>query len=585
MSETAKVVAPANVVAPVVAPATKRTEGWRSELDLQHWATANFHADLSGTIIALSEAHGPEQNAILIDIVEIYLTHMLLYEATSTLQGVLLEEPTEDRRYQAVGHAVSLLAGEAVEDFETSPLVAPERLDRAFWLSLQAIAASDVDMLVANIQSSFAGLGLQSRAVLRQMLPVLIEAATELDQLVYADAAIRLLEELPDIANSSTGHFLRGRAEERRGNESSALDAYFLASKGWDQYAARARLAVADMSLLNGGLGALLAAQSTMREGSEAWRGDRYELEVLKRMVRLYEATENDVEGLLTLGKMLARFPAAREVSGAREQAETLLAKVYRKGRDGDYPLSGWMDIHLMLLPFFREFPQFPSHAENFGDYVLELGSTDLAVKEYRRAIQLIESREDQPSAEATADMIRLTLKLADAQRHAGLAAEARVTLDLLGKPDRRPEREAYNALKARILSDLDDGPALLQTAVAAPTPNHFRKMGQALTADSKWRQSARIFLRLWDSYPQEFSLEDATHLLIAANRSKDKATIDRVARAFPQLTNSKGLIDLAESLNADAPDLLPLRADKAAERLRSLEEAFQSIKNTSNSP
>jgi tetratricopeptide (TPR) repeat protein len=572
-------------VVPIVTSQSTRVDGWQSDLDLQYWSTSTFHADLSQAIVALSEAHGAEQNAILLDIAEIYLTHMLLYEASTTLDGVVRKEAGQDQRYLAMRHAVSLLAGAAIEEFDASPLTLPERPDQAFWMSLQAIAASDLDMLSANIQSSFGGLGLQSRAVLRQILPVLIEAATELDQLTYADAALRLLEELPDIASSSAGYFLRGRAEERRGNVSSALEGYISAVKGWDQYAARARLAVADMSLRNGGLGALLTAQSILQEGAEAWRGDQYELEVLKRLVRLYEATDNDVKGLLTLGKMLTRFPADRDVRSTHDQTQELLTEVYRKGREGNYPLSDWMDVHLSLLPFFRNLPQFPAHTEEFGDYVLELGATDLAANEYRRAIQLIEGREGRPLLGMKADLVRLHLKLADAQRRAGLAVEARATLDLLGKPENHSEREAYNALKAWILSDLDDGPALLQTPVAAPTPNHLRKMGQALTADKNWEESAGVFLRLWDSYPQDFSLEDATHLLIAANRSKDGAAMEKVARAFPQLTDSKAIIDLAESLRTKTPDLLPLRAEKAADRLRSLEEAFQSIKNTSNFP
>lgn len=574
-----------NAVTPATVSSSLQTEGWRSDLDLQRWSTMTFHADLSASVVALSEAHGDEQTAVLLDMAEIYLTHMLLHEASTTVDGVVPMGLVQKRRHRALQHAASLLAGEAVEGFETSPLIAPTRPDHAFWISLQAIAVSNVTMLSANIRSSFSGLGFQSRAVLRQMLPVLIEAAAELDQLVYADAGLRLLEELPDIANSSTGYFLRGRVEEQRSNDSSALEAYMVAAKGWDQYAARARLAVADMSLRDGGLGALLAAQSILREGAEAWRGDYYELELLKRMVRIYEATHNDVEGLLTLGKMLTRFPADKGTQSTQDQAQSLLVEVYRKGREGSYPLSSWMDVHLSMLPFFRNLPRFPAHTEKFGDYALELGATDLAVKEYRRAIQIIESRVGQPAPEDNADTIRITLKLADAQRRAGLATEARETLDLLGRPTRQSEREAYNALKARILSDLNDGPALLQTAVATPTANHFREMGQALTAQNKWGESTSVFLRLWDRYPQEFSLEDATHLLIAANRSDDGATMDKVARAFPQLTDSRALIDLAESLNTEAPDLLPLRADKAADRLRSLEEAFKSIKNTSNTP
>lgn len=567
---------------PDITKAATRTTGWRSDLDLQHWETATFHADLSSAIIALSAAHGASKSAVMLDIAEIYLTHMLLYEARTTLIGLNPTTPEQTRRFHALSDATSLLSGQAVETFDTSALNAPARPDREFWRALQAIAVADAGMLSANIRSSFAGLGLQSRAALRQMLPVFIEAATELGEQAHAVAGLKLLAELPDLSNSPTGHFLRGRVEERRGNNSTALKSYFLAAEGWTEYAARARLAVADMSLLNGGSGALLAAQSVLHSGAEAWRGDQYELEVLKRMVRLYAGTQNDVEELLALGKLLTRFPASNEAITAQSQAKELLADLYGKGHAEQYPLSDWMAAHLKLLPFFGRLPEFSAHTETFADYILGLGATDLAAKEYRRAIYGLE---EQDGPDFTPDIMRLKLKLADTQRRSGLLLQARATLDELHLPKEGVDHDARNALMAKVLSEMNDGPALLQTKVKSPTPDHLRDMGKALSDAEHWSEATTHFLQLWNSHPYEFAFEDATRLLIAANRSNDAATIDKVARAFPQLTGSAALIELAESLNAGTAELLPLSAEKAAERLQSLDAAFQSIKDTSGSP
>ena len=88
----------------------------------------------------------------------------------------------------------------------------------------------------------------------------------------------------PELAGAESGTFLRARAAQKRGDAATALKIYLEAAEGWDQYAVRARLAVADMALADGGRGALLAAQSTLEGGSEAWRGGRYELEVLRRL-------------------------------------------------------------------------------------------------------------------------------------------------------------------------------------------------------------------------------------------------------------------------------------------------------------
>jgi hypothetical protein len=109
--------------------------------------------------------------------------------------------------------------------------------------------------------------------------------------------------------------------------------------------------------------------------------------------------------------------------------------------------------------------------------------------------------------------------------------------------------------------------------------------LAKALTQEQNWPRSTAVYLRLWEGYPSEFSLQDATHLLISAHRAQDSTTIARVARAFPQLTESKSLIDMAESFENPGPALLPLRADKAADRLQSLDDAFRSIQNTRQDP
>lgn len=559
-----------------------RAQDWQRDLDLQHWGSATFHADLSSAIIALSAAHGATKCAVMLDIAELYLTHMLLYEARTTLEGITPVTPDQARRLRVLKNATSLLSGQAVEDFTGSALNATNRPDRAFWAALQAIAHADAGMLSANIRGSFSGLGLQSRAALRQMLPVFIEAATELGEQAHAAAGLKLLAELPDLADSSTGQFLRGRVEERRGNNASALKAYFLAAEGWDEYAARARLAVADMSLRDGGSGALLSAQSILQDGAEAWRGDRYELEILKRMARLYAGTGDKTEELLALGRLLKRFPTSSEAKGGQEQAKQLLNDLYQEGRSGSYPLSEWMSAHLRLLPFFGAFPEFPAHTEALADYVLGLGATDLAAKEYLRAIHEYSTRDSQTHK---SDVTRLTLKLADAQRQAGLLPQARATLEAMKLETVDPQHDAHATLAAKVLSELNDGPALMQTTLTAPTPDHLRDLGMALSDAEEWGEATATFLQLWKDHPYEFAFEDATRLLIAANRSNNSAAISKVARAFPQLTSSAALIDLAKSLNATPQSLMPLSAEKVADRLQSLDDAFQTIKNTSVSP
>jgi len=181
--------------------------------------------------------------------------------------------------------------------------------------------------------------------------------------------------------------------------------------------------------------------------------------------------------------------------------------------------------------------------------------------------------------------LFRLQMKLAKSQLHAGLTAEARVTLDLIGPPVGSKETQDLASLRAKMLAEIGDKPAFLEASVPTPSAEYLRNLGLVLSEEGKWASSTDVFQQLWERFPKEFSVNDATHLLIAANRTDQSIAIDRVLRAFPSLTESKPLIKLAKSIDAEAPQLMPLRADTAQQRLDTLKNAFESIKNSGISP
>ena len=552
---------------------------------LQRWDPDTFHADYTAIVETLSASHGGEQTAVLLNAAELYLSHMLLFEASSILEEVTPEAPELRERHAQLRDAARLLQGMAIEDSSASALMAQDRPDAAFWRSLQGIASADFALLEASILDGFTGLGMQSRAVLRTMLPVFVEAAIEMGHRVHADAGLRLMAELPDLATAPVTLYLRAKAEERRGNESTALEGYFKAAEGWDQYAVRARLAIADMSMRNGGRGALLAAKSVLSEGAEAWRGGRYELEVLKRLARVSEAVDDDVGALLTLGRLLSRFPNEAEAAVARGSARRLLAEFYEQGSMRAYPIAGWMDAHLELLSFYRSEPAFAAHTEAFADYLLQLGATDLAMQEYRRALRLIRETGEPEAAQVKQQVFRLNLKIAEAQLRAGLAADARITLDVMSPGMGAAAKEAHAALRGRVLAEVGDHPALIAVTVKRPTPDHLRAVGRALMEKARWDQASDVLQQFWAEFPEAFNIDDATALLIASRRADDPETRARVVRSFPSLTPSQPLIELAQSLDAPREPVLPLKEGEAMQRLENLRKAFESINKTTSNP
>lgn len=551
-------------------------------MDLRTWPTNRFHAAFVQQVITLSSAHGPEKSSVVLDFAELYLTQMMLYEAASVLKDVRPKNFAQEIRHKALRQAAGLLAGTPVESIEDSPLMDPTRPDRAFWLSLHAISASDAALLADNLANGFIGLSHQPKPVLRVVLPLFIEAAVALKQEALASQAVRLIDELPDLTQSPAGYFLRGKVAELQGNAKTALDAYFEASNGWDRFAARARLALADMALRDKGRGALLAARDVLSQGADSWRGDNYELAILEKLAAVHVKLGEAKPGLVTYGKIAVRFPVSEASEEARTKASELLTRVYDDGASGEIPLAAWMDIHLKILPLFKEHKDFPIYVEQLADRALMLGASSLAATEFQRALRLLGHNQvlfDPPLYQQQQN--RLLLKMAGAQRKMGELAEARDTLDRIEAIEDADFREELFALKAAVLAELGDQDRFLRTYVPKPDAAQLRNVARALASRHDWANSIQFYNQLQAEFPSAFSAEDATYLLIAARRSGDRKTETRVVAAFPGLTTSSEWIAMAKGFQETPAELLPLRQDAAQSRLESLDRALKRIENS----
>jgi len=571
---------PAEGVGLMVRPAPGR--GAAEAMALGRWPQARFHDDLVGRIQALSTAHGPERPGVFLDMAELFLAQMMLPEARSVLEGVTPEIPHDKLRWRAMSGAVRLLAGEAAADLSESPLSDPARQDRALWLVLQAIATGDAQMLRDNLDGVAAALALQPKALRRSVLPSVTEAAVEAGAGAVVPDLLAMVEGLPDLSDASVGYFLRGRAAALSGQASSALEAYFEASKGWDRYAARARLALADMALENGGRGALLAAQDVLEHGVDAWRGDQYELELLKMLATVYSQSGDGIGSLLLLGQLMSRFPGTPEAEWAAAQAAEDMARVYRGGAEGKIPLARWLSVHLQLVPLFRYFPEFSTYTEVLADRALEIGGTDLAAVEYRRALALLEELDGFTGQPVPVErMVGLRLKLAQALARGGLLAEALTELDRVEALEDPGLKLRLGRLRSQVLADMGNSDEVLRIRVAAPDARNLRDVALALWREGDWIEAMLFYRRLWSGFPEQFTARDASYLLLAARKAGNEGVAEEVAAAFPELTSSESWIEIAQSLMEVPAPIAPLSEGGAASRLESLERALGKISDT----
>lgn len=574
-----------SVVQPAPAPAPERIEAPRTgvqqlfDLDLRAWPEERFYENLTAQVDALSKAHGIETTTVLLDTAEIYLGQMMTYEAGSVLEAIEPANPLQERRYNALLHAQMLLEGQAVEDFENSPLSQSTRPDRAFWAALQGVATGDPQMLTANLEPGLLGLMYQTRPVARTILPLMTEAMIESGADAMARQSLRLLDDFPELTDTSVGMFLRGRAAEKLGNESTALTSYFKAAKGWDRYAARARLALSDMALEDGGRGAILAAKDVLEFGADAWKGDYLEVQTLEALAEVYQANRDSVEALKVHGRIMLRFPGSDAAKESEALASVALDEVYNRGVAGELSLADWLTTHYRLVPAFRYYEAFPDYVERMGDHLLGIGGTALAAQEYQRALDL---RRDlaiyYPGKKDEAREFDLRYKMATAYETGGQLQMAKSLLMSLQIPEDQMKRDAVNLLRADVFAQLGEKDALLKTHVKMPTEGNLRDVARALWENEEWPEAITFFKRLKAEHPGLFTVEDATYLLIAAHRSGDQDTAEDVVKSFPGLTDSVGWQQLAESIIQQPADVFPLTLNGAEERMNSLQMSLESL-------
>lgn len=549
------------------------------DLDLRRWPEERFYENLTGLINEMSLRYGSEATAILLDTAELFLGQMMLAEAESVLEGLEDLPPEQQRRHLALNQARMLLNGESIDEFDESPLTAENRPDRSFWLVLQAIASADGRMLNENLGAGVVGLMHQTRPVARSILPLIIEAMIETEKLELADRSIQLLDSFPDLSEGPLGHYLRGRSAEKRGNQSTALQHYFEGVKGFDRYAVRSRIAIADLAIADGGRGALMAAEDVLEDGLDAWRGDQFEIATLEKLNEVYVAADERVEGLILLSKILMRYPGTPAAERALVQSHEALRAVYEDGFEGRIPLSQWLSVHLRLVPAFRYHPEYAQLVEELGDHLLALGGTSMAAQEYERAIEFrTDLRRITHTNAPDVDLTPTRLKLAKAYTAGGQYAEAIQALAEIDDPSAPAVRNEVNAMRARIAAQLGDTDGLLRTHVMSPSVDNLRSVSRALWQKKEWASANEFYNRLWAEYPGLFDLSDATYLLIAAHKVGDQNTASRVVGAFPGLTESEDWVRLAESFLTAPPDVSNLTLDAANGRLNRLTSTLSNI-------
>ncbi len=442
---------------------------------------------------AVAKADPRHREAARVDLAEFYLAHRFAAEALGLARLMVEDRPAieAEGRFRGLrGLARSLLGrhGEAVDDLAHRSLTG--NADAATWLA----AARFAEARTPISQQTFAG----ALRTLKGYPPALAVPA----RLAFAEAALAsglaedaatLLAELhvtgvPEDERARLD-FLQGQLEANTGQVDQALRRWGRLANSADRHAAtRATLARTEFMLESGALSPAeaIAALEPLRF---AWRGDRLEYDILRRLAALRDKEGDTAAALTTLGEAKSLFPALAAADDAEAEMAAMFERLFRAGNeDALSPLRAvaLFNAHDDLLPAG------PNGDRIVGDLVDRLVAVDL-LDEAATMLQdrLVPGATPAARAEIGAEIARLRL-LDDRP------AEALAILDRTRAADPGADLAIRRArLRAEALAATGDGAGALDLLADDASIAAERLRVTVYRRDEDWRSAADSLNRI----------------------------------------------------------------------------------------
>ncbi len=116
-------------------------------------------------------------------------------------------------------------------------------------------------------------------------------------------------------------------------------------------------------------------------------------------------------------------------------------------------------------------------------------------------------------------------------------------------------------------------------SASAAEAPEQvLRLRAQARFERGEWPEAQAAYAALAARTGADLPLPDAIRYLLAAHRSGDVATAADLVGRFAALTDLPEWTEIAATLTAQVPELLPLRQDAARRRIDSAQDMLDTL-------
>ena len=290
------------------------------------------------------------------------------------------------------------------------------------------------------------------------------------------------------------------------------------------------------------------------------WRGDHFELVVLRRLSELYFERSDFRNGLNIMKTVVTYFPETEIGKKMAEEMVTLFKNLYLEGGADDLP-------PLKALAIYDEFRELTPSGEE-GDIMIEkLADRLIGVDLLNRAAALLDHQvrfrlqgEERARVGAKLALVHLMDGRAEESIRALNASQSpRVTEELEG------DRRRLRAKAAFELGDLTEAIKLLAGDVSTEADMLRRDM---YWAEENWGEVSRVLQSLAGNPPEEAATgmddEKAGYVLnwaVALRLNEDEDGLDLLNQLYGPAMQNSSLANaynfIATSVNADRPEKL----------------------------
>jgi tetratricopeptide (TPR) repeat protein len=507
-------------------------------LDLAAWRQAplNQYNEIRQVLLReIADAPVERRNDSRLELARFYLAHRFAADAQAALAAALERDPdaAEKPQVRAMLGAINFFLNrfDAAEKFFGHASFDGNQ-EIAIWRG--ATAASREQWQRAYDAFAFGSQGVESYpADLRHGFDLLAaRAAMETGDFVRAKSVLDWLavNDPPEPLQSEVT-LLWGQNQERLGNLESALESYGEASRSsYRRIRARAEFARINLLFKKGELIPVEAIERLERLRF-TWRGDEFELALLRQLGELYVGRGEFRRGLSSLRHAITYFPGNTETRTVAKEMNTLFERLFLGGgADTMTPVSA--------LALYYEFRELTPLGPKGDEMIRRLADRLVAVDLLGRAAKLLDH---QINFRVTAgERAKVGARLAVIYMLDNRPDDALKVLNTTEWQPLTPELVAERQqLKARTLSEIGRFDEALDLIKNDDTEVAVLLRGEIRWREKNWGEAARAYeALLGDRWQQDEPLDDASrrHLLklaVSLALAGDEPGLERVRNRY----------------------------------------------------